>query len=684
MSRIQTTFTSDDSQIQRSLDKMQRNVEKLIEKQKALMAAAKEGGAAAVDAATQNGAAIQRLQQETLKLQDQEKKRQEENKRHGGQFSSMISDQLGSLKSMVLGYASVTAAVSAVVGAYKSWHAEMKALAESSERFNKENLKGLAQSRGGLENAPALIEAQQEHPIATRAQVAAAQQGVAEAAPSLPIQQRINISNELARAAPLFPDPADMRQFANAAGELADTLPDFKPADIADLALSLQRQGGLKTEQIADPAFQRATKILRDTGAMKPLEALSVGAEAIDANLDPKSIEKLAAKLTEKFKPPPVPVGRATTADEKLVQAFAKEKDAGARLEMLRSSQALQQKVLGDNLANKFKQIDFDKAFKRAAVMERDVSGDYVQERVNLLKKTPEGKEALIGQDTARQLDVVNQKEEDRGRALERTRLKLDQMLKEDDLNWLTRWRAKLNFEMRNAFNELTGTSDAAAKALLDTAESSLAPQVKAAVQNVTGMNIEEDRRARDFLKQEKALREEEDTRRTGHKPGQQNKTIEEAPIDVPSRPEVVIPEPPKRTSRAPAALGPTGEQMRKAFRERQGGGPEPILRPFMEPRPGDQSSDSFRQRFRMPEAAPSFADQLAAIVGGQQPAASGIDSTTLAAIGNKIMTALDELNESNRATQRAAERLADNRRLPPGISPAAMRNDFNAHFESA
>jgi hypothetical protein len=560
MSRITTKFESDDSSALKAIDRLNKTMDKLIGTSRKLVESSKESGAAGVAAAHEHTQALANLQRETLKLAAKEKTRADDSKRQGGELRQMVSGQIADLKSMVLQYGSVTAAVGFVVSAYREWRQEMERLGEASDKLNKSTIKDLALG-GDLANAPAFLERQREHPTATPEQVGAAQRGVRGAAPSLPVARVLDIADEAARAAPLFrDDPAALQKLAEAAGEIADTLPDLKPADVVDLAFSLQQKAGADFEKVADPSFQRATKILRETGAVDATEALSLGVEALDANIDPKSIEKLAAKLTEQKKVPPIPAGRALTDSDKLLRAFAQEKDAAKRLEMLRSNEGLQQKVLGDQLANKFREINFDKAFQRAQVLRKDMGRDYVGEQVGELRRTPEGQEAVERQAVDRQRAETRQQKEEAGRQTKDIEDKLEAMLERLGFNWIDSAIERLHFGMAMGVGGVSGKSPV--DVFEDFAKRGLGTTK---IGEVTDPDLQ------DFIAEQRSILERQKVRRDARQPGMQAPIIEQPLPEAPPRPKFELPPAPEpREPRQPAPLGQTPEERRRAFEQGQ------------------------------------------------------------------------------------------------------------------
>lgn len=629
-------FRSDDRSIQQALLLMQQRMEKLVEKQRKLSAESQQGGRAGVKAAEANEKAIYSLQLAMLKLQSAEERRAAAGKRHdedanrrideqarklqersnkerraASQARGFLADQIGDIKSMVLQWGSVTAAIGFATQALSEHRAEMLRLGEASEERNKRVIQDLALA-GDLPNAPALIERQETHPTATREQVAAAQRGVRGAAPNMPTARFADIADEAARTAPLFRGaPEAIQALAEAAGEIADTLPELRPADVVDLALSLQQKAGADLPKVADPSFQRATKILRETQAVDAVEAMSIGVEALDANLEPRSLEKLAAKLTERVKLPPPPANRALTQSEKNYRAFAREDDASRRLEMLRGDEWLQEQVLGDQLAHKFREINFDKAFSRAQTLREDMGRDYVGQQVEMLPKTPEGLEATQGQRMAKGADVAKVDEENYGRALKRAQDKLDELHNADNAGAFRRWLNGWDFYLR----EFTASSPA--EALRGTMANDARAIEFGEQENAIARGQAERRgefhsepaprwlqRLDEFIPgvSDFYRRERDFVPRIVHglfgRPAVTPPLVDrEPPAVVPPRPAIEPPaEEPPRINRQPAPLGPTMDQRRRAAAAARAEPGEPPPPPVK-----DQRKDQAGQRFVAP-----------------------------------------------------------------------------------
>jgi hypothetical protein len=578
MSRIQTTFTSDDSSVQKAIARMQQSTDKLIAKNRELAAAAKRGGDEAVAAVTEQTQALANLQREMLRLQAREKKRADDNKRQGSEFKSIVADQISSLKGMALGLVSVEAAVNQVRVAYEQWDKVMQQAAEHHRQLTEQGIKGLAEV-GQLPRAREWFEAARQQKEATPEQFEEIAKGIRGAGTDLPPSRQRELATA---AAPVAATGIPREQFGRTLGELAEIFPKKTADDIAQIAYHMQGQVGFDASALADSGFQRAVKALIDKGVSTE-KAISLGLQSLKDDIGPKPLEKLAATLGERIKAPPVPVGRAMTEAEQRHRAFALEKDAARRLEMLEADKGLRQRVLGAEAAQKFDLIDIDAIYRQQEKIRAAQQGTLGHQVQRELAASPQGREML-----QRQRIAVEQRQAEERPGMERAeietaRQQLDSVLTKQLTGWGdigALWKnerthpielrlRKLEFGLRSHFQ--TGQ-----EALRETLRDSLADSEYPVSLDVPGMRALEEwlgkmtgvaPRPRKPARQEEVRRFAEEQKAIREQRGQPVLPLpDEQEIVVPPRPKIELPPAPPPIHRQPAPLGPSLEERRRAF----------------------------------------------------------------------------------------------------------------------
>jgi exonuclease VII small subunit len=360
---------------------------------------------------------LAKLQSEQLKLKDKMRETAREGKRGHDEFNESLRGSIAPLTGLVTKYASLGAGVAALNQAYAEYHERVKASAEAQERLNQAQIAG--QTKAGLLQQGPAVDAALNAIIrqgATREQAQAALFGVGEGGANLTLPRRKDIAESVARLAPMG-STEDLKSVAQIAGRVAEFLPDKSPTEITSLVETMRtRVGAARAEQLTSRQFMGGVRALAESGAATPEEALGLATTAMMKDVSPQLLERVFSKVAAPMSAPKRHPGRAPTPKEIAEERFASASKA-ERLNLLLSDEDVQEAVAGERLAGRLGRLapgDIAAETARLTAAEgRDVIGD----ELSALGQTKAGRRVLHAQGLASERDVRSAGRADEGLA---------------------------------------------------------------------------------------------------------------------------------------------------------------------------------------------------------------------------------------------------------------------------
>lgn len=298
--------------------------------------------------------ALQRMQAETVKLREENRRLKEESKSGGRESKKATDDATFSLSGQLKGITAVSAAtmvlkqtVGQVQQAYAEWRTEMSRLATESTKFH-ENLIGDLGRSGDLMQSGRIKQFVGSLKGVKREEGAAAFGGVRDALPRAELARVEQITAEVARAAPVA-NPAELRKLGTTAGTIAELFPQMNARETANLAFSARADVGKNRDQLSSPAFERVMQSFTKAG-MAPQEALATVTSSINAGVEIGNLAGLSSKLDADIEHVVAPRGGVLTPDQQTQNRLASVKGA-ERWKLIMQDEQARRQYAGDDTA---------------------------------------------------------------------------------------------------------------------------------------------------------------------------------------------------------------------------------------------------------------------------------------------------------------------------------------------
>jgi len=264
------------------------------------------------------------LQANYLKLKETLAQVRSESKKGADEFTKWGNAQLGTIKSMALGYASVGAAVGLVTSAMGQWREKMDAAADKSKNMVTTLVEGLEKA-GALMKLGAAgdwVEKIVKTKTATEPQAIAAFLGAGAGAPGTGTATQQAIAQQALRSArSLGPEAIGSR--AELIGRITSLL-EKTPEQAGGLAAVMTSVEGDDAKEMLSRGFLGGVRALAKSGAATPEEAIAIGMTAIQEKMSPRIIESLAAKVASGGKAPHIARGHRPTEEQRAEIEFAR------------------------------------------------------------------------------------------------------------------------------------------------------------------------------------------------------------------------------------------------------------------------------------------------------------------------------------------------------------------------
>jgi hypothetical protein len=305
--------------------------------------------------------AYQQLYAANVKLQEQHANTARESTRQRNEVGAHIVRELGSLKGLVGGYASLTSAVSFVSGAYTEWRDRITEIVAKTREANAEltrqiSLAGHAVHAGDVEKALASI------PGATKADALAAYRGITSGTDyKVDYQRQLALARAVAPAGSLGLQETDIEQLAVFVGQLATVDADAPAEKLFSKALQIQSQAGTHFDKLRGAKVGQAIRQLVAHNIPEDYAwGLAIEAASQDA---PQLIAQLAAAATGPFEKPQTKGRTRLTPEEAAKTKFAAAGVGEERLALLLSDPVVAQAVMPGQ-SDLINRLDQDAAFK--------------------------------------------------------------------------------------------------------------------------------------------------------------------------------------------------------------------------------------------------------------------------------------------------------------------------------
>lgn len=317
---------------------------------------------------------------------------------------------VGKLGGAVLGLLAVKSAVDTVRAGYSQWIDTIELTGVKHGAFTQQLVSQLTKT-GDATKADQIESRLSGIKGATREQGLAAFAGVSEAEPTMPLEQRLKLAEVVGRAAPTG---RDLGQFGGIAAAIQGIAPGKSPEAVASIATKFEQQTG-GSSRVGGDKFIRSLKSLVQAGVM-PEEALGMGAAALDTNVAPEVLTKVATVIGE----PQQEIKKSKTKrvlspEDMAKNRFAKASDA-EQLRLLRSDPSVAQAVLGDEAAFQFQRL-MPAVPQRTAELLSAPGIDTFQESIDVLGKSRAGRASRFKADIAtrtEESEIVTGPQQDR------------------------------------------------------------------------------------------------------------------------------------------------------------------------------------------------------------------------------------------------------------------------------
>jgi hypothetical protein len=355
-----------------------------------------------------------KLTKQVAKLREEVRQLGQQSKKSAKESHDAFSAAGSNLAKTITGMVTVEAGVSAVVGLYSNWRAEVDKLTAAHDKLTA-NIVKTAAATGNLGRGADLERFVKGQRGVTREQATEAFLGVAGAGVDMSFERKAAIAGLVAKQAPTG---VKLQEAGSLAGDLGELFGDKSAGDVVDLATKSRAMAGDKAQQLGSDEFMRAMRGMVSAG-MTPEQAMGRALGALDNDQNLKQFTALGSALT---------AGQGTYGQDRKDTAAEKAFDKATpqeRIKMLENDPALARKVLGGTGGFKLQQSDGGGLEARVSALKDAQTENFAQQQLGQLGTFESGREALEEQEIAAAKDPQDASIGARGSRLNRTRKKL-------------------------------------------------------------------------------------------------------------------------------------------------------------------------------------------------------------------------------------------------------------------
>lgn len=338
MAEVRTVFTSDDAELQKTLEKMHKEMGKLQDKNRQLAAESRSGSRSAQEGVDGLAASIGRAAHasgfiDLLKnFEEAAKKARDlgESGAKGGEKLVMSWKAVGGAMSGLLvgagGFAGLATAAHAL---YEGWQRDLDATLAKVVKLSDASAKQIGVS-GKVASGPQVEQFLKSLTGATREQGLEALTAVQGAAPEQTLSRQFAIADQVTRLAPMG---FDLKEMGALTGKLAELMPEKTATELANLATVLKQQTGASSGQLQSNEFLLGVQQLVKSGAVKSTEeGLALGAQAVSQNISPGVLTQIAAAVGQQVEKREDKPTEASKARDELVTKISQRIGASGDL----------------------------------------------------------------------------------------------------------------------------------------------------------------------------------------------------------------------------------------------------------------------------------------------------------------------------------------------------------------
>lgn len=350
---------------------------------------------------------VQQLQAENKKLASESKKGAEE-------YSDAISDGVKQMGAMITSMYGVQAVTAAVIKGFRDWRDEIEGLGKEHKDVSRDIVRELTQT-GDLMAGAELQRAFRATQGATEAQALTAFAGVSAGAPTLSREQRLSLSQQVARQSATG---VDLSQLGLLAGEIQRLDESRSSGDVTDLAVSIRAAAGRNIDQVGGQEFLLAVSQIKQATGGSDEQALATALEAVLAAgaSGAGTVSALATALNRDVDEVRPGRGRTLTPEQETQNRFARASGA-ERLEILLGDASLRRQILGEQ-GDRLGLVSPEDIAARAQSLRRAQTEDAADQQLRQLQGFSSGKRVAFEQQQAavtdQQTKAIQETEETR------------------------------------------------------------------------------------------------------------------------------------------------------------------------------------------------------------------------------------------------------------------------------
>lgn len=338
MAEVRTVFTSDDAELQKTLEKMHKEMGKLQDKNRQLAAESRSGSRSAQDGVEGLAASVGRLAHgggfvEILKNFEEIARKAREAGQEGGKGAEKMDLNWKNLKTtmggLLVGAGGLAGLAAGLHAFYEQWQRDLDQTHEKVSKLNDATAKQIAAS-GRVASGPQVEQFLKSLTGATREQGLEALTAVQGAAPEQTLSRQFAIADQVTRLAPMG---FDLKEMGALTGKLAELMPEKTATELANLATVLKQQTGASSGQLQSNEFLLGVQQLVKSGAVKSTEeGLALGAQAVSQNISPGVLTQIAAAVGQQVEKREDKPTEASKARDELVAKISQRIGASGDL----------------------------------------------------------------------------------------------------------------------------------------------------------------------------------------------------------------------------------------------------------------------------------------------------------------------------------------------------------------
>jgi hypothetical protein len=234
-------------------------------------------------------------------LHEKNKKLSEQSARGGSTANNVLKMGVSELANMAMGMVSVSALVGHLTAGFNQWKQEVEAIGTASREMQKSLLATLAASndlrKGGV--VEKWLESNPGGAVATREDRLAAFGAISREEAQLPLEKKTELADQVAR---LKPTGANVQETGANAASFQDMMPNLAPEGVVDVTMKARQLAGNRSGMFADDSFQRSVQAFQRHGFGDEYEAVATMMTAAEADLPMKRVESAMTEQKKKGK----------------------------------------------------------------------------------------------------------------------------------------------------------------------------------------------------------------------------------------------------------------------------------------------------------------------------------------------------------------------------------------------